>query len=161
MPIKAKRIQYFDDHELKPVYEAQDFDAPPPLPSHTITPADYLLPDVRSAEERLADAQKARDEAEQRVTGARTEASAAPVPLTEANRSDQPVGGVKPRAKSHRGRISAIEAMNGKDPAAAGDVQRSFDLTQEVQAKLASVERATATLRQKTGELAEAQQSHR
>lgn len=47
MPIKAKRLQYFADHKLKPLYESQDMKARAPMPPHVITEADYQhLPTV-------------------------------------------------------------------------------------------------------------------
>ncbi len=41
MPIRAKRIQYYADRELKRLYDAQDPNAPYPLPKRIITEADY------------------------------------------------------------------------------------------------------------------------
>lgn len=41
MPIRAKRIQYYEDHAYQELYESQDFNAPLPQPPHTITEDDY------------------------------------------------------------------------------------------------------------------------
>ena len=41
MPIRAKRLQYFADRKLKPLYESQNMSLPAPMPTHVITEADY------------------------------------------------------------------------------------------------------------------------
>ncbi|MFC6461754.1 type IV secretory system conjugative DNA transfer family protein [Paracoccus aerius] len=41
MPIRAKRLMYYDDTAYKELYESQNFSAPPPQPPHVITEADY------------------------------------------------------------------------------------------------------------------------
>lgn len=37
MPIRVKRLQYYADTKLEAFYEGQNFKAPLPMPSHTIT----------------------------------------------------------------------------------------------------------------------------
>lgn len=41
MPIRAKRLVYYDDTAYKELYESQNFNAPLPQPPHVITEADY------------------------------------------------------------------------------------------------------------------------
>lgn len=41
MPIKAKRLQYFADRKLKPLYDSQNFENSAPMPDHIITEKDY------------------------------------------------------------------------------------------------------------------------
>ncbi|TNV09204.1 hypothetical protein FIC94_22220 [Ochrobactrum teleogrylli] len=51
MPIRAKRLMYFADKVLRKLYNAQDFKSPPPMPTYTITEADYEAPGSVAAEE--------------------------------------------------------------------------------------------------------------
>jgi type IV secretion system protein VirD4 len=51
MPIRAKRLQYYADRKLKPLFLSQDMKTPPPMPTHTITEADYV--DVKGVEAQL------------------------------------------------------------------------------------------------------------
>ncbi|MGW6780941.1 type IV secretory system conjugative DNA transfer family protein [Brucella pseudogrignonensis] len=45
MPIKAKRLKYYADHKLKPLFQSQNMQTPPPMPAHVITEADYTFVD--------------------------------------------------------------------------------------------------------------------
>ncbi|TPW27059.1 type VI secretion protein [Martelella alba] len=60
MPIRAKRIVYYEDSKYKPLFESQDFTAPLPLPPHTITEADYVVMDVAASTQSAHDAQEDR-----------------------------------------------------------------------------------------------------
>jgi type IV secretion system protein VirD4 len=74
MPIRAKRLVYYEDTAYKELYESQDFNAPLPQPPHFITEADYKyietttdLADEKSEREKKkaaaqASAAKKRDE---------------------------------------------------------------------------------------------------
>lgn len=83
MPIRAKRLMYYDDTAYQPLYESQDFDAPLPTPPHTITEADYRY--VETAGDLAAEAARASAEAE----AARSRASA--VAVAERSRGSNSV----------------------------------------------------------------------
>ncbi|QWK80878.1 type IV secretory system conjugative DNA transfer family protein [Ochrobactrum sp. BTU1] len=53
MPIRAKRLKYYADRKLKPLFQSQDMKAPPPMPECVITEADYAR--VSSVEAKLLD----------------------------------------------------------------------------------------------------------
>lgn len=63
MPIRAKRLEYYDDTAYQPLYESQDFNAPLPAPPHTITEADYRYIDTPDDLEAEADTAAAEAEA--------------------------------------------------------------------------------------------------
>lgn len=75
MPIRAKRLQYYADRKLKPLYLSQDMKTPPPLPAHTITEADYayienlesLKTTRESVEQKKADSEQPSDEVAQQL----------------------------------------------------------------------------------------------
>ena len=71
MPIRAKRIQYFDDHGYKEIYESQNFKAPLPAPPHTITEADYEYIDSQEDKDKKRDQTEAlKEDASQRAKAA-------------------------------------------------------------------------------------------
>ncbi|MCR5943926.1 type VI secretion protein [Ochrobactrum sp. XJ1] len=56
MPIRAKRLQYYADRKLKPLYDSQDMKKPAPIPTHIITEADYdSAPNLEQLEQDRAD----------------------------------------------------------------------------------------------------------
>lgn len=55
MPIRAKRLQYYADHKLKPRYLSQDMKSPLPMPTHIIKEADYA--GVKEVETQVIDCQ--------------------------------------------------------------------------------------------------------
>lgn len=55
MPIRAKRLRYFEDRDYKPLFEDQDFTKALPQPPYTITEADYTyLETTEDKEEKAA-----------------------------------------------------------------------------------------------------------
>ena len=78
MPIRAKRLMYYDDTAYKELYESQDFNAPLPQPPHVITEADYTY--IETAEdtaEQKAEAEVEGDAARSRAAEKRDEDAAA------------------------------------------------------------------------------------
>lgn len=69
MPIRAKRLMYYDDTAYQELYESQNFDAPLPIPPHAITEADYKY--IETAEDLAAQ----RDEAEKAKADAQARAA--------------------------------------------------------------------------------------
>ncbi|WP_103174410.1 type IV secretory system conjugative DNA transfer family protein [Paracoccus sp. SY] len=68
MPIRAKRLMYYDDTAYKELYESQNFDAPLPQPPHTITEADYTyLETAEDTAEQKAEAKAEGDAARSRA----------------------------------------------------------------------------------------------
>ncbi|RMJ20615.1 hypothetical protein PHISP_08515, partial [Aspergillus sp. HF37] len=62
MPIRAKRIKYFSDAKLKPMFEAQT--GPMPMPPHNPAMDKYVFPDIGLME---ADAARAAEKARVRL----------------------------------------------------------------------------------------------
>lgn len=116
MPIRAKRIQYFDDHAYKELYESQDFSAPLPQPEHSITEADYTYIENaadRDEKRKSLEAQKAAEEAAAR-------AKLTPEP-------EDPRQGKLPFEATDQDRVNEIAAKDGQ--AAVGEpIQTEFNL---------------------------------
>lgn len=66
MPIRAKRLQYFADRKLKPLFQSQDLKGPLPMPTHVVTEADYTFAnDLESLKKAKKDLKKAEQNKEQ------------------------------------------------------------------------------------------------
>lgn len=110
MPIRAKRIQYYDDHAYQELYESQNFTAPLPQPPHTITEADYEYIETdedRAAKKAALEAEKAEAIEKGREAAAADEADAATQePASQTNLDLQ--GGINPsRVKEIAGTVAA------------------------------------------------------
>jgi type IV secretion system protein VirD4 len=112
LPIRAKRIQYYDDHAYQELYESQNFEAPLPLPPHTITEADY---EYLETDEEVA-ARRAEVAAEKAEAIARGRAVADGDALGQGQAVLDLRGGIDP------GRIGQIAAAI---PPAAASVRRT------------------------------------
>lgn len=130
MPIRAKRLMYYDDTAYQALYESQDFNAPLPTPEHTITEADYRY--IETADD-LADAANGlsaeAEDARSRAT-ARAQAEAAATKAGEGLAQGQ----------LDFSAVSGTEDKNG---------QRAFDLDQKAPAPAPKADRYTGAARRK------------
>lgn len=63
MPIKAKRLQYYSDKNLKSKYDSQDLDTPAPMPKHIVTIADYQgIQTVETVKDQVKELQEAKSQ---------------------------------------------------------------------------------------------------
>ncbi|MCY1741012.1 type IV secretory system conjugative DNA transfer family protein [Ensifer sp. SL37] len=77
MPIRAKRLMYYDDRAYKALYESQDSSSPLPMPPHIITEADYeYIETDEDLQVRLEQVQAESESASERAGTAADEASA-------------------------------------------------------------------------------------
>lgn len=81
MPIRAKRVMYYDDTAYQPLYESQDFNAPLPAPEHAITEADYRY--IETSAELEAGAAEAAAEADAARARATVAANGSPADDTQ------------------------------------------------------------------------------
>lgn len=119
MPIRAKRLMYYDDAAYQSLYESQDFNSPLPVPPHTITEDNYKY--IETAEDMAAQqaaAKEAKEAAQARATEKRD---------AEAVAAGQGVLG-----------FEAADAADPEPPTtpevADGPVQQAFDLPEPVAA---------------------------
>lgn len=145
MPIRAKRIQYYDDHGYKVMYESQNFQAPLPAPPHRITEADYEYmetPEDKAEKREEVQADRNEDQDKARRALADEQSGQLSLPLPEPIDAEKVKVITEAQAGAGQGDRPALpEPAPSAPPAAQSDLsERVAELTNTVAALKALIE---------------------